>query len=575
MDVSVQSGKRETSILLIGNGALRDYQFSRLGESRFSLDLADFGNQPDLPLLPQTSELVHLSYAESADKPGRGIQIIGDLGMPLDHYELKSSENNLTVLLFFQQTARAAESLRPAVSQQPPQKGGGYKAISASLPADPPLLSRHNFPGKQSVTGLHNAEDSQGMEAAPLLKKNYTGKPISFDFLDVDVRNALRLIADLTGANMVIEPDVTGKVTLKVNQVPWDQVLDLILIMNGLGKEQSGSVIRIAKQAKLQDEYGRQAEQIKARQELLEASKDVGEITTEYLTINYAPVADIAAKVTEAKSDKGKLTIDERTSLIIYSDYPLRIQNARHLIAKLDKATSQVMIEARIVTMSEDVTKNIGVSWDFQVGNNLANTSEDWQVNYGSDSPGSFLDFSLGKLIGGTMLQLDLQLSALENTSQSKIIAAPKVLTLNNVKAVVSQGTQIPYLERSGENVASTVFKDAVVELQVTPHITPDQKVRLEIEAKQDEPGATFNGQTGIDTRKIKTELLVEDGNIVVIGGVIRDTELEGLETTPGLSKIPLLGRLFKLETSRKTKNELLIFISPKIVELSGRKYAK
>jgi type IV pilus assembly protein PilQ len=390
--------------------------------------------------------------------------------------------------------------------------------------------------------------------------------------MDADLRNVLRLLSDITASNIVIEPDVSGRVTLKVEQVPWDQVLDMVLAMNGLGKEQVGNVIRIARQDKLKQEWGHQAEQIRAKQELQEVVKDMGELSTVYLTVNYAQPAEIATKITENKSEKGKVSIDERTSLIIYSDYPARVENARQLLARLDKATPQVLIEARIVTLNSDMSRALGARLGLR-STTPPNRPEiqDFQLNALS---AVVADVAIAQVVGKSLLSLDLEISALETLNELRIMAAPRVLTMNNVKATISQGTQIPYLSPTTQasNVLTTEFKDAVLELSVIPHITPDRKVRLEIEAKQDEPSTTvIVGQVpGIDTRKISTELLVDDGNIVVIGGVIRNSDNNILTKTPGLADVPLFGWMFRTKEVRVTKQELLIFISPKIVEASG-----
>ncbi len=426
----------------------------------------------------------------------------------------------------------------------------------------------------RSVNKAPTANAPEGLATPASARKEYTGKPISLDLLDADLRNVLRLLADLTGTNIVIEPDVAGKVTLKVEQVPWDQVLDMILSMNDLGKEQMGNVIRIAKQSKLRQEYAQQAESIRARQELAETVKDLGELSTVYLSVSFAKPAEIAAKLAEAKSERGKVAVDERTSLIIYTDYPARIANARQLLARLDRPTPQVLIEARIVSLRNQVTKQLGVNFSVSASFHPSPSSlvQDFAVN-GPQATNLF-SFGLSQLINKTLLNVDLELQALETVNQLRIMASPRVLTLDNVKAVISQGTQIPYLSVSNttSGILATEFKDAVLELQVTPHITPDRKIRMTIEAKQDEPSQDVigqQGQPGIDTRKISTELLVDDGNVIVIGGVVRNRDSIQKKATPGLSDIPLLGRLFKTEESDIDKTELLIFISPRIVETS------
>lgn len=410
-------------------------------------------------------------------------------------------------------------------------------------------------------------------------RKQYSGKTVSLDLMDADIRNVLRLLSDLTSTNIVIEPDVTGKVTLKVEQVPWDQVLDMVLAMNDLGKEQVGNVIRIAKQAKLRQEYLQQAEAIKAKQSLAETTRDLGELSTVYFPVNFSKPADIAAKISDSKSERGKVAIDDRTSLVIYTDYPARVASARQLLSRLDRPTPQVLIEARIVTLTSETKRTLGANLQFSTQQPIpagSQNSQEFQINPATAAfPNQFAG-SIASLVGATLMKIDLNIQALQSAQLARVVAAPRVLTLDNVKAVVTQGTQVPYLTvgDTAANITATSFKDATLELQVTPHVTPDRKVRMLINAKQDTVSATlFNvggsGEPGIDTRKIQTELLVDDGNVVVIGGVIDNESSVTKSATPGLGDIPILGRLFKADTTDDKRNELLIFISPKIVEVS------
>lgn len=569
--IQIEGRPGETVVILSGNGAFRDYFFNKVSESRFILDLGDITQVGSLPMLPPPSNGLELAYADpsSVAVESKGIRLSGVMAMPIDSYVLNTLGNNLSVTLrTLSAVPPAATGPLPVPSSEPPmtvarQKVSGGRSAALSREDDMEAAPR-------VVRKRRTGPEGQGTEGT--LKKEYKGKPISLDLLDADLRNVLRLIADVTGSNIVIEPDVTGKVTLKVEQVPWDQVLDMVLSMNGLGMQQSGNVIRVARLTRLREEVTEQAKEFEEKQKLLDVVKDFGDITTEYLTVNYAQPAEIRDKIKEVMSDKGRISIDERTNLIIYSDYPARISTARRLIARLDRATPQVMIEARIVTMAEDTTKELGIRWNLNF-NDIDKPVKEYEVDLRSSAAGTALGWNFAQVLGSTITKLDFNLAALETQNRSKIIAAPKVLTLNNVKATISQGNQIPYLEQSASDagVVSTVFKDAIVELQVTPHITPDGKIRLEIEAKQDEPNPTLSGQQdqpAISTRKIKTELLVADGCIVVIGGVMRDTQGYTLDTTPGMKDIPLLGRLFKSEQKVRKKEELLIFISPKIVEL-------
>lgn len=567
--VKVEGRPGETVVILSGNGPFKDYLFSRLSDTSFALDLGDIAASGELPPLPPPSHGLELRYAD-ASKGGirsKGMQLMGRTVAPIENYVVNTVGTNLAVALYTGSAEKTASvGLPPAAADIPPKAGTRKKVRQA-----PPTAMTEGDVEEPAPVVRRTRLQAERQPPQQSLTKQYTGKPISLDLLDADLRNVLRLIADVTGSNIVIEPDVAGKVTLKVEQVPWDQVLDMVLAMNGMGMERSGNVIRVARTAKLREEVTRQAEDIRAKQDLLETVKDFGDITTEYLTVNYAQPAEIAAKLNEVRSEKGRISIDERTNLIIYSDYPARIATARKLIARLDKATPQVMIEARLVTMTDDTRKALGIRWNLNL-NDKDPLVREFEVDLLSNL-GTALNFNVAQIVGQTLVSLDFNLAALESQNRSKIIAAPKVMTMNNVKAVISQGNQIPYLQQSAADVGvvSTVFKDAIVELQVTPHITPDGKVRLEIEAKQDEPNPTIVGgadQPAISTRKIKTELLVADGCIVVIGGVMRDTQGYSLDTTPGLKDIPLLGRLFKQESKSRVKEELLIFISPKIVQL-------
>ena len=382
------------------------------------------------------------------------------------------------------------------------------------------------------------------MDAIGGMTKNYTGQPISLDLQEAEIKNVLRLLADVSGTNIAVEPDVEGKVTLKVNRVPWDQVLDMILAMNNLGKDQFRNVIRVARQEKLKKELHEREAEIRARQQVLETSREVGEIATHYLQVNYAKASDLASKI--VVSNKGKLAVDERTNMILYTDYPSWIQSARDLLARLDLATPQVLIEARIVQLDTNAIKDLGIDWSFGIDridnpglHRLAGadtnvytgprlSSPNFQVNNPVSSLGdlgaSLFGFSFGQIAGQTLWDIDMKISALETAGKGKIISAPRVLTLNNVEASISAGKQVPYLKLNEFGVSSTEFKDAVLELKVTPQITPDQKLSLKIDAKKERVDITVsvNGQPAIDTRKVNTTLLVADGDTIVIGGILR-----------------------------------------------------
>jgi type IV pilus assembly protein PilQ len=404
--------------------------------------------------------------------------------------------------------------------------------------------------------------------------QRYSGQKISLDLQDVDVRNVLRLLADVTGKNMVVEPNVKGTVTLKVDQVPWDQVLDLILRINDLGSVIEGNVIRVATRQKIQAEMDRRRAEVEAEKELMAAARDVGEITTEYLQVNYADVNDIASQFDQIKSEKGTISIDPRTNLIIFSDFPKRIETARDILVRLDKATQQVMIEARIVTASTNFSRNLGISWNGRYTvNSLANRDVTrleipWTVSAPVSAVGTLGPMGFTRS-ATNILNIDMTLTALEAAGEGRVISSPRIFTLDHVQAMIQQGDQIPYPQRTEEGTISTAFAPATLSLTVTPHITPDGKVRMEVSAKKDEAdfGRTVNEVPAIRTQEAQTELLVNDGDTVVIGGVIIQDRSWSESRVPGLWRVPVLGWLFKNRQVEDTKSELLIFLSPSIVK--------
>ena len=427
---------------------------------------------------------------------------------------------------------------------------------------------------EMAVTEKMPVIEAAGPRPSPDMPKAFTGQKISLDLQEVDVRNVLRLLADVTGKNLVVEPGVSGKVTLKVDNVPWDQVLELILKINELDQVMEGNVIRIATAAKIKAELDRKREAVEARKELASAARDLGEISTEYLQVNYADVGDISAQIDNVKSEMGSVSVDNRTNLIIYSDFPKRIETAKEILARLDRATKQVMVESRIVSATTNFSRNLGVSWNAgYTANSLAgrlggSPAFDLAVAAPTAAVGTF-GLAFTRALGvNNILDLDMQLDALENAGEGRVISSPRIFTLDHVQAMIQQGDQIPYPQRTEEGTISTAFAPATLSLTVTPHITPDGKVRMEVLAKRDQAdfSRTVQDVPAIRTQEAQTELLVNDGDTIVIGGiVIQDTEWSE-DRVPFLWRIPLLGWLFKNRQINDEKSELLIFLSPSII---------
>ncbi len=403
--------------------------------------------------------------------------------------------------------------------------------------------------------------------------KVYTGQKISLDFQDADIRHVFRILHEISGKNFVIGNDVKGRVTLKLDNVPWDQVLDLILNMNKLDCVEEGNVVRIARLSTLEAE----SKALQAKTEAEQAAKELEPPVTAYISINYADASSIKTHLDQIKTDRGKVTIDTRTNMIIMKDIQSAIDDATEVVKKLDIVTPQVMIEARIVEASTDFSRQLGVQWGGTYGGTWgkgaygltgASGTGNWAVNLPPSDPSSGIGFSFARL-AGTSLTLDANLQAMESEGKAKIISSPRVLTLDNKKAYIEQGVEIPY-QVLEEGSYSLKWAKAVLKLEVTPHITMDRRIAMKIVAKKDAPdwSRIVAGAPAINKKETGTELLVNDGDTIVIGGIIIKEESVSKKGVPGLSKIPLLGWLFKSQSRVEEERELLIFVTPTIVKL-------
>ena len=417
-------------------------------------------------------------------------------------------------------------------------------------------------------------------------EKAYTGQKISLDFQDADIRHVFRILHEISGQNFVIGDDIKGRVTLKLDNVPWDQVLDLILQMNKLDRVKEGSIVRIAKLTTLEAEQ----KALKAKMMAEKAVEKEEPLFTAYIPVNYADASIIQTHLNEIKSERGKLSVDQRTNMIIMKDILSSIGNAKEVVKKLDVVTPQVIIEARIVEASTDFAREIGIQWggtygiqpgdpEYGIGPQrgystlggtygLTGAVDNWIVNLPAAGATSGFNFNFARF-GLTKLTLQANLLAMESQGKGKIISSPRVLTLDNKEAYIEQGVEIPY-QVLEEGSYSLKWASAVLKLQVTPHITMDRRVAMKIIATKDAPdwSRTVQGAPSIDKKETGTELLLNDGDTIVIGGIIIREEAVSIQGVPGLSKIPILGWLFRSKSKRTTKKELLIFITPTIVEL-------
>ncbi len=436
------------------------------------------------------------------------------------------------------------------------------------------------------------------MEDAERRKKDnfaYTGEKLSLNFQDIDVRSVLQLIADFTDLNLVASDTVQGNITLRLQNVPWDQALDLVLKTKGLDKRKLGNVLLVAP-----------ADEIAARErQELEAQKQIAELAPlrrELIQVNYAKAADIAKlfqSVTssgeEKENSRGSITVDDRTNSIIAYQPQERLDELRRIVSQLDIPVRQVMIEARIVEANVGYDKSLGVRWGGAYHNGNWNSygkngnmgiKDKEGYNCGpfqgqctfptrDNSPTPFVDMGAKDATSGIGIGfitdniiLDLQLSAMEKTGNGEVVSQPKVVTSDKETAKILKGSEIPYQEASSSGATSTSFKEAALSLEVTPQITPDNRIIVEVKVTKDAPDFqnALNGVPPINKNEVNAKILVNDGETIVIGGVFSNTQTKAVDKVPFLGDLPYLGRLFRRDTVSDTKNELLVFLTPRIM---------
>ncbi|RLQ23575.1 type IV pilus secretin PilQ [Seongchinamella sediminis] len=423
---------------------------------------------------------------------------------------------------------------------------------------------------------------------------SYVGDRISLNFQDIEVRAVLQLIADFTELNLVASDTVSGRITLRLQNVPWDQALELVLKTKGLDKRQVGNVLMVAPAAEIAE---------RERQEI-EANKQIAELAplqSEFVRIRYASAQQIVGLFQAGSeeggsliSERGSVVVDQRTNSLIITDTAAKLAEIRELIEQVDIPVRQVMIESRIVIAQSDLTHNLGIEWGGgyidDVNGNILSVSGDAANVVGINNsiisgetpsvsyPGALLvDLGVASTSGFALgftsddLFLTAELSALEAAGEGEVVSQPKVITGDKQQATIKSGTEIPYQEAAASGATSTSFKEAVLELDVTPNITPDDRVMLDLNVKQDSVGDLVpSGQGGfipsIDTTELTTQVLVGNGETVVLGGVFKTEDIETINKVPFFGDIPYVGAFFRSETRNNTKTETLIFITPRIL---------
>jgi type IV pilus assembly protein PilQ len=447
----------------------------------------------------------------------------------------------------------------------------------------------------------YQSEDEFTVEIKPTTKEEqearrkeefgYTGERLSLNFQDIEVRSVLQLIADFTGTNIVVSDTVGGSLTLRLKNVPWDQALDIILKTKGLAKRQSGNVMLVAP-----------SEEIAAREKLeLESQKQIEELAplySEFVQINYAKASDIAGLLqgSEASlmSERGNVTVDERTNTLLIQDTAEKLEEIRKLVSRLDIPVRQVLIESRVVIAGTDFARELGVKFG------LSNTDVDgrnFNVIAGSqpgdlaigggpigieNPPGSgndslVVDLAAPNAVGGLNLLtgkigshlLRLELTAMQMEGRGEVVSSPRVITSNQQEAIIRQGVEIPYQEASSSGATSVSFKEAVLALRVTPQITPDDRIIMDVQVNKDSVGEVFAGVPSIDTREVTTQVLVDNGETLVLGGIYEQEVIDQTEKLPFFGDLPGVGWMFRNKVQQDDRQELLIFVTPRIVKES------
>lgn len=464
----------------------------------------------------------------------------------------------------------------------------------------------------QSGTQLNISINKPALLREPTLEeKIYSGEALSMEFQDVEIRSVLDILAQFIEMNIVASDSVAGNITLRLINVPWDQALDIILKSKNLGKRENGNVILVAPSTEL---AAQEARDLEAQQ----AVESYAPLRTEYIRLSYAKAPEVLTLISQGSgssggssssnrddnntllSNRGTVTVDERTNTLIIKDVADSIENIHKLIGKIDIPVRQVMIEARIVSATDSFSKEIGVRWgllsngaannrnllvggsnqtlwdlkDFDVETTTVNGQtvsypkydisrpDNLNVDLGVDNPAGSIAFGL---LGISDFMLDLELSALQADNRGEVISTPKILTADKQTAKVSSGTQIPYQEASASGATTTSFKEAALSLEATPNITPDGKIGLQLLITNGTP-TIINNQVAIAEDSISTNVIVEDGQTVVLGGVFKNRTSNGVDKVPFLGDLPYIGRAFRKDVRNNAKEELLIFITPKLI---------
>src|SRR5512143_459085 len=585
--VKASAGKGGVKVAISANGTMVPSTFMLEGK-KLVIDIPGTRSKVRPSVIPVRKGGLDKVRVGQHAAPDQKVRVVLDLTRPME-YEAKS-EGNTFIIAMTPAAAPAPKAEEKATQEQAaptePEKAPAVEqqvapAPEAAVPPQAPVpTARRAEAGRPERVATGTSSLIGGGK--------YSGRRISLDLQDADLVNVLRLFAEVANLNMILAPDVKGRVTVRMVNIPWDQAMDIILRMNGLGYALEDNILRIASVGALTKEA---EDESKAK----EAKKKAEDLVTRIVSINFSKAREIEPTLKKSLSARGESVVDERTNTIIIKDIPRNVDEAVTLVKLLDKPIAQVMIEARIIEASTNFTRDIGVQWggtsshDAAHGNptgfNFPNsitvtggptlgTTPSGSGNFFVNLPaavaqgsGGAVGFTFGSL--NKALNLDLILSAMESTGEGKVISSPRVSALDNKEAKIEQGQSIPYQTTSATGT-QVQFIDALLRLTVTPHVTPDNKIFMKIQATKNAPDTSLlgaGGQPSIRKNEATTEILLADGETAVIGGILTIDRGYTMQKVPFFADIPLIGWLFKQKSSRDNKTELIIFISPKVVK--------
>ena len=560
--------------IIVTTDGLIPYRAAQLSEDRIDLELPgariDVRKEKPIHVAEVEGPVAEIrpAFANLVDGPGVRVSII--LREPAT---CRPSQQINRIFLDFPLHNRALES---RIEEEPDPATAAQDA-----PADRPMARAQPDASAAAPIPSVNNDPSQILEAQ---RKVYTGERVSFDFKDADIKNVLRLIAEVSELNLVAGDDVQGNVTIKLHDVPWDQALDVILRTHDLGFELDGNIMRIAPMKKLSRE---KEDVLKVRK----TQERVEELVLEIIPVNYASVSELLTKLSPMKSDRGdaQMFMDERTNSIVVKDLRRNVEEMSMLIRSLDSQTRQVMIEARIVDLDVKYERELGIQWGVgylaspatgnPTGVNFPATvgvtgggggdafapTQGFNVNAPAENAAGTVGLVFGSILN--TMNLDIRLSALEKDGHAKIISMPRIATLDNQEARIEQGEEIPISTGASSSTPANIeYKEAKLKLSVTPHITSDNSIIMDVDITNDTVIETASSIPNIGTKRVNTKILVKNNDTAVIGGIYTRTESTDVSGVPWFMKIPVLKALFRNEQVTDNKKELIIFITPRIV---------